>query len=177
VEEDSYGRILFVYSAPNVITQKTESALVVCQKLDKEYVYFYEDICYIPLSDSNNAIALLKEQNDWDCPLEDTKMSKRANHISFDLFIVTDSTLSYSDAIDTICDALKVEQAQIRALQFIDMDSAGNELFWCRTAANDGYMLLIASNRDVAVLEVSDCAASGKMIADFKAENNWKHGG
>jgi hypothetical protein len=178
LEKDDYGRIMFTYSAPNMITQETGTALVICQQIDREYVYFYEDICYILQDYDGDAAETLKAQNDWNCPLDYTKVSKRANEISFDLFIVTDSALPYGRVLEAVSGALKTGTDQISELQFIDMDSSGNQLFWCSAAANGGsksYILLVSCGGDVAVMELQDNVVAADEIADFKAENGWTY--
>jgi len=72
-ETDQYGRELFHYE-----TGKWD-IWVICQKSENEYVYYYEDDCYyvsendIPIPD--NKLTQLKLQNDWNKPLDNSKMT------------------------------------------------------------------------------------------------------
>ena len=78
VEEDSYGRILFIYYECNEISQYS---LVICQKSDDNYAYFYPDYNFISISIEEylydyevleavdsfpvDEIEELKTKNDW----------------------------------------------------------------------------------------------------------------
>ena len=180
LEEDEYGRILFVYSAPNIITQKEENAIVICQQIDRNYVYFYEDICYILQDHDKEAVEALKTRNNWNCPLDYARMSRRANQISFDLFIATDSTLLYGNILDAFSEKLGLETCQVTELQFLDIDSSGQELFWSCTAENGTtqcYLLLVSPACDVIVKEIQAGIFTPEEVSGFKAENGWTYGG
>lgn len=180
LEEDDYGRIMFSYSAPNTITQKEETALVICQQINEDYVYFYEDICYLLKEHDNHDIEIIKALNEWNRPLDYTKMSKRTNQISFDLFIVTESSMPYANVIQEVSEELGVEASQIVQLQFIDMDNTGNELYWGCTMVNDNvrfYMMHISSTSGVTTMELQEDVNISDIIAGFKLENGWTYGG
>lgn len=96
LDEDSYGRRLFCYSEDS----STGVSLVVSQKTDGEYVWFYLDYNFIsaPLAEGNNIVKIgsdipseitnpynnfssesiesLKEINDWGNPLDEGRMEK-----------------------------------------------------------------------------------------------------
>lgn len=178
LEKDDYGRILFSYSAPNVTTQEAETVLVICQKIDDEYVYFYEDICYTHQYDNQDAIKIIKEQNDWNQPLDHSKMSRRPNQITFDLFIAGNSTLLYGKVIQATARELGVSSSQLTQLHFIDADNSGNELYWSsciENSINQSYLLLVSSDYDVCVMKLDDVDISD-VIGNFKSENGWKYG-
>ena len=179
LEEDDYGRIMFSYSAPNVTTQETETVLVMCQKIDDEYVYFYEDICYTFQYDNQDAIKVIKEQNDWNQPLDQSKMSRRPNQITFDLFITSNSTLLYGNVIQAAARELGVSSSQVTQLHFIDADNSGNELYWSgssENSTNQSYLLLVSSDYDVCVMKLDDDVGISAVISDLKSENGWKYG-
>ena len=97
IEEDPEGRIIFELTGRNVISGERETVLVVCQHIDADYVYFYEDKCYLYPGYTETDIDSLKARNDWGSPLNWDKMSVRSNSISFDLYINTDSILEYQE--------------------------------------------------------------------------------
>ena len=66
LEEDSYGRVLFSYEIYNVVSGKEENALIVCQLMDGEDVYFYEDVCFLIGDYNDEDIVQIKEKNDWE---------------------------------------------------------------------------------------------------------------
>ena len=74
IETDNYGRTLFYYSERGPFG----CAIVIMQKSDDEYVYYYQDDCYMPYYNvdcayyfdfreifSDEDINTLKERNDW----------------------------------------------------------------------------------------------------------------
>ena len=179
LEEDDYGRIMFSYSAPNVTTQEKETVLVICQKIDDEYVYFYEDICYTFQYDNQDAITIIMAQNDWNQPSDHSKMSRRPNQITFDLFITSNSTLLYGNVIQAAARELGVSSSQLRQLHFVDADNRGNELYWSSSSENSigqSYLLLVSSDYDVIAMKLEDDDIVANVITDFKAQNGWAYG-
>lgn len=84
IEVDTYGRTLFtVQVGSSLYGESNVGGLVysICQKSDKNYTYYYDTVCYLPgrsLEEfTEDDIARLKEQNDWNKPLDENLMSKR----------------------------------------------------------------------------------------------------
>lgn len=90
IERDSYGRVMFFYNeGPLSVFGR---ALVIMQKSDGDTVYYYQDTCQIPHIYteypenyrefkyneiySEEEIALLKDVNDWNKPLDLEKCTK-----------------------------------------------------------------------------------------------------
>ena len=78
LDEDDYGRVLFVYCEHEIY------AVLVCQKADGDYVYFYPDYNYIAASKqkyptmpedyfTGDEIEALKEINDWNMEPDESK--------------------------------------------------------------------------------------------------------
>jgi len=78
LDEDDYGRVLFVYCEHEIY------AVLVCQKADGDYVYFYPDYNYIAASKqkypampedyfAGDEIEALKEINDWNMEPDESK--------------------------------------------------------------------------------------------------------
>ncbi|MBE6697758.1 MAG: hypothetical protein E7581_04465 [Ruminococcaceae bacterium] len=90
VDEDSYGRLLLCAQYANDVTfcfgSQTFMGYFICQTITNDWVYYYEDICYIlySTSDFSNAsqeevethLNELKTANDWNQPLNNEKMIK-----------------------------------------------------------------------------------------------------
>lgn len=87
LETDVQGRCLFAYSTWNEITEQEETAYVICQKYNQEQVSFYEGMCYTFENDSQQEFKELKELNDWNCDLDESKMTNCFYSVSFDLFL------------------------------------------------------------------------------------------
>ena len=90
VEEDEYGRILFAY---NEIYMDEKIYLLIMQKTDDKFAYYYQDINYligngkmfeyendfdaaIDNGFSNSEMEELKELNDWGREFDETKFIK-----------------------------------------------------------------------------------------------------
>lgn len=86
LEEDKYGRVLFLYDEHNVgycsrcgnTGDCYGMAYCILQKSDGEFSWFYQDACYMhTFTDDENAdLAQLKLRNDWDLPLNLGKCAK-----------------------------------------------------------------------------------------------------
>jgi hypothetical protein len=75
-EEDNYGRKLFFY---NELEGISAYSLVISQKSDSEYVYFYPDYNFISSEDevfSDEETEVLKRKNDWGKEINEDKCTK-----------------------------------------------------------------------------------------------------
>lgn len=179
LETDAYGRIMFEYCTYNAITGKDETAIVICQKFDSQYVYFYEDKCYLLYQNDESGRQLLKEKNDWDAPYDETKMSRRANKISFDLTIISDSELEFKQIRTAWCTELGIERAQIRDYCFLDMDNVGNAFYWLaieKDGTLETYYSIVAKDYSVNMLLHQDGSINTQNISDFKEACGWSYG-
>lgn len=179
LETDSQGRVLFSYTTHSVITDEDETAIVICQAIDSKNVYFYEDQCYLLGEPEDSDIEPLKEQNDWDCVLDYSKMSKRSNKVSFDLYIVTNNELVHKDVKNACTEELGIEESQIKELCILDKDPSGSGLYRL-IVENDGidekYYVLVNTDYEVALMEGSNEHAAPADIALFKQSNGWEYG-
>lgn len=76
LETDAYGRNLFVYE----MGLSSISALLIIQKTDEKFVYYYEDLCYLIQNTdaqdfSGNDKDLIKNNNSWNQPLDESLMT------------------------------------------------------------------------------------------------------
>ncbi len=178
LETDSYGRILFEYSAPNMITNNREAFLVICQKFDNEYVYFYEDICWTDAEYSSTEITRFKMQNDWNKPLITDKMSARRIKTTLDSTIITDSVFDYNTLRAAFADSLDISEGQIKELAFTDSDYHGHQLYWLSTDNSDisGYFVIAGKDYSVEFLEVRNNTVNADELAAFKYRCGWIYG-
>lgn len=176
IEEDKYGRTLFEFTGPNAITGEQATSLVICQSINAEYVYYYEDQCYLHQNHTKSDIDSLKKQNDWDLPLEWDKMSSRPNVISLDLYIVPDLVLKSEDTRNAIINGLTNMGVVLSEYCLLDVNPNGYELHWI-TATSGGavlnYFVMISPNYEIAFLPVADCRIDSNAIATFKHDNGW----
>ena len=178
LEEDSQGRILSEYVTKDHISGKEKTAYVICQDIDSEYVYFYEDICYAFAPADEEALKALKEQNHWNLPLEQGRMSRRKNSVTLDLFISLDCDLEYSKVRDACCKELEIESSQIKELCFLDGNGASQELYLLCVEEQESprsFFVLADASYSVSVMEIPEQQVSAEAIMQFKEANGWKY--
>lgn len=173
-ERDKEGRILFIYETKSAISNNVESAYVICQKIDSQYVYFYEDICYQLSTNEKFDIETLKELNDWDKSLDESKMSKRKHDISMDLFIMTESQLDHNKVVLLCCRAFDVDDSQIEFLTVLDVNQSGQAIYLLSIEQDDiteKHFVLADTNYEISFVEVD--ADSIDQLSVLKKENGW----
>ena len=80
IEQDSYGRTLFRAVVPSGLYGYGNDgiAYAICQKSDKQYTYFYPNVCYFLRSSqsefTDELLTELKLLNDWESELCEQKM-------------------------------------------------------------------------------------------------------
>lgn len=176
LEEDTQGRILFEFTRPNSITGESSTAIVICQHIDADYVYYYEDQCYLYNCNLEEDIAALKTQNDWGLPLDFGKMSVRPNKIMYDMVIKTNRVLYWRD-IERV---LKLKLANIQATlidhTMLDVNPNGYELHWIKAVTNKEntyYYAIIDTDYNIAFTLVESPTIDPLEIAAFKNANRW----
>lgn len=176
LEEDEQGRMLFEFTRQNNITGESGTALVICQYIDAEYVYYYEDQCYLYNCTSEEDIVVLKSKNDWGLPLYFDKMSVRPNVISLDLFIVPDRVLEWKNIQDTIKKGLAGLRATSVESHLLDVNPNGYELYWITAGTNGSktyYYAIIDSDYNIAFMPMENPTITPNEIAAFKYDNGW----
>lgn len=170
-QRDDFGRVLFLYETVNVITGNQEKAYVICQRMDSDRVYFYEDICYDSLADGTAGLDQLKLVNDWGKPLNTEAMSGRKYRISFDLFLMMDSETDYNELRKAVCTALDLQKQQVKSLVILDANPAGQELYFLSVEGGESYLVLLAEDASVFWVDTEDLSQS--QIHTFKQESGW----
>lgn len=176
LETDSQGRILFTYRTESIITKKIECVAVICQKYDRKAVYYYEDICYLISEWTSEDVENLKKMNDWDQPLDHSKMVCKSNKVTLDNCVVKDSKLVYSDLQESCCESLGVEEQQVEALCFLDTNNKDAELYWLEVNEASGeacYFALVNTDYQVHTLRVERTMQSLSELSAFKQDNGW----
>lgn len=175
LETDSYGRILFEYTAPDLISGEIKTVKVICQKTDDEYVYYYDTLCY----EMEDADALeLKALNDWNKEPDATKMTKRAVKTSFDGFIVTSATPEMSKIKAMFCDFVGISSENLIDICIDDIDPSGNSLYFAEYSEEAGIkkcFFSVSDNKicDVFQLKDSDIFSPEEYL-NFKLSSGWE---
>lgn len=179
IEQDSYGRTLFEYSTENAITSQEETIFVVCQGFDDDYTYFYEDINYIDSECSQEALDALKQQNDWNQPFDESKMSRRYNQVTFDLFIVPAEGLDNKKARKAVLEHMSIGEDEKIELYSIDTDSKGQEIY-CLNVMIDGekeqFFIFVNLSYEIETLKIEKGQFDKEAYVKFKHDNGWTYG-
>lgn len=177
IERDTSGRILFSYETFNVISNQKETAYVICQAYDKDYVYYYEDISFSFNEDSKNNWNELKEKNDWNKELVYNKMSRRENRLSLDLNIITNIEMDWNDIKEACAMKIGTTTDELYELCFLDKDEEGKVLCWMKTKDfEEKYFVIVDDKCNVQVFKLEDENNIYSIISEFKTVNNWSYG-
>ena len=181
LETDNQGRTLYRYSSDSYLGEKQESAIVICKKLGTNYVYYYEDLNYIIGSATQEAIDTLKAQNDWNLPLDDTKMSRRKIIVTFDLFV------NYEDGGHSSTEKpffawlreMQVAEADVVHSHVADCDANGLDLSYVFVNQNGEELLyFVITNMDTGEfswIRASSTCDFAAELRNFKNSMHWKY--
>ena len=187
IETDSYGRRLLRYDAYSEITKSRETTFVMCQKSESYGVYFYEDICYLPikgddaeasLTGGDEELSAFKAQNDWGLPLKEEKLSCRVVYspTKFPLYPV------YLDM--SIQRALRhLLQTEVQGIYWQDEDAwYEHSMYYVEMADGTRYMAMFSDDEDcyeglgIALLKIEEKELDREAYAAFKKANGWVYG-
>ena len=173
IERDDYGRILFEYKTNNFIFEQEKTAYVICQAIDSDYVYFYEDKCYV--FEFDNEFTELKSNNDWDCELDYSQMSRRSNKTTFDLYISVELKLNINIFKDACSKHLNIAESKIKDCCFDDIDLDNKSLFYMVVEAEieKKYVIIVDEEYNVFSMEITD-GFELSDLAQFKSKCGWK---
>lgn len=159
LETDQYGRIMFSYSAPNFISEQKETAIVICQKITKDLVYFYEDICFEFVQNEKSDFQTLKNRNDWNQPLDSSKMTYRNNKVSFDNFIITESIFDINKVKKLCCEKLNVYSSEITELCIDDIRPDDVAVFYMEVTSHGStknYFVRVSDGYEISFYEFNN---------------------
>ncbi len=181
LETDAYGRILFSMFDYSFFVGQEVTTLVIMQKQDDQYVYFYEDYCYAMEDFSEETKLVLKKKNDWNLPLNESKMSQRTVEVTFDLNIKRDTvikirTLKYHWKKD-----LAISEDQILSYAITDLDQCGKNLYWLLIENDMGieenyFTIFDVSLKKMYYFKVEDATAYMEGLRSFKQSCGWNYG-
>jgi len=155
LETDAYGRKLYRYN----MGETWVGMILIEQKADDSYTYYYEDLCYVMYrrgerDATNDEIAWLKENNDWDKPLDDTKM--RGAPIGSGDDNIADFKKVLSAVRETLAAMYPGEDTDI-TINGLEIDEDGTQLIfgelWFNKTGEHRYYLLSYSQFGAAVLQ------------------------
>jgi len=182
LEKDEYGRTMFVYSEDNDISAYS---LIISQKSDGKYVYFYPDYNFISApknSFSTEAVAGLKQANDWGNEIDLNKCVKVEIVRQKMAGPITDRQLS-----DLYFKAFGEDSGNYRASTFFITDDYGRSIYlgygWHeqKGQTDDGttiYKTLLFNpngsyDESKCIMELSDIHNYQDALKAFKMQNGW----
>ena len=180
IATDAYGRVLFrsdVYD----FNEGTAAVYAIYQAYDDDYVYFYEDICYLLFSEdvepTAEELAALKLENDWEKPLDNSKMSRRKVYVSYWLKLHSQSNLDRERIMAAWCTTLGIGD---RGVLFgsADVDHAGQEafVFWSNSHDVSNFYLIVDASYQIQSLPFEDIYDLHEKLPAFKKECGWTYG-
>lgn len=193
IEKDSYGRILFVYQTESGMLDSKKSTdllcIAICQQTKKQYVYFYEDICYLiapgNINDydavfSEENFTTLKNLNDWNCPKDESKMTKvryqGKEREDIASCTVSDYMKETRDRVNiALCKYLEISDSDTTIFYYCFATDTSIWVASVRTASNEKpslYIFNYSSNIGItAAQELKDPMNCQEQISDFKKEH------
>ncbi len=192
IEEDSFGRVLYKFmSYSRALGELNDDqiwTMLICQKSDKNYTYYYENYSFILSGgddDFENAeIEKLKVWNDWNKDLDDSKMTKVINDYS-PYGRLSLSYDEYDEISINIASYISFDDESKLYLDLIAIDANLKYFFIIREySSNENEVILGASyfailNQDfmiesndcvIKILDIVNCQAD---MAKIKERCNW----
>lgn len=187
VEKDSYGRRLFSYSMyrdKGFNGYERICIYAICQKSDKNYAYFYEDIFFI-IADSFESfeegdIENLKKLNDWDQPLNQDRLAKTSMDTKY---------TNYRRQINSreIFESTILENTDLIASPYlVNVDKNEKVFYYVGVSSIDkegiakyhnSYFMMLNSDGsydpDNFVVEIEDIYNYHDQMRTFKKKNGW----
>ena len=188
LDKDQKGRMLFKYEHESYQDdghEDEEAIIGIVQYHDKKFVYFYEDINFIPYTDDQEKIDELKRINDWGKELNFEKMSNKSLGISAFSLLMYDAECDHDYDIDRLTYLVSKElnlqnKKDEIELAFIACDGKERELYhvYCKTDENTviKYWMICNEDLELVFLKIEDGSLDMKALSEFKRSNGWYYG-
>ena len=175
IEKDKFDRTLFVYTEYGYLGNLQFSSLVIMQKSDKEYCYYYPDYNFIcketlireSIADfTEEEIAKLKQQNDWDNEIVLEKCEKK---------LISNYKTWFYDLDESELDNILFND-QFSYCKYITDDNYARKLV-CLGCNNNVYVAIInpdgTYDLEKGVFTPTDLLNYQDELKAFKELNNW----
>lgn len=196
LEKDSFDRVLFTYTE-----EKDTYSLLICQKYDYEYTYYYDDYSFINTiynssgnSFSDIQILELKEKNDWNAEINETKLTKKRIEREKSKPKQTFTESQFEDCFKRIAitNGYKGSDSIYRYSEYLTSDTYGKSLYYAYGVGLDtdgigatpdskktvfDLVFIFNSdgtyNEDTFVIRINDFYNYQDQLKEFKAINHW----
>ena len=180
IEQDTYGRTLYVHTKCDTNGEVTECVWIIYQKYDDDYVYYYEDICYTLSYDLVEKQEAFKTSNDWNQPLDESKMSRRKVYINMALVLTHESMLEEKRVESAWRESMNIKESQEVSILMDDVNPAGQCAYIVNltNAANetDHYYVIAQPDYEVKSMPFDDLEDLFAKVSAFKKECGWVYG-
>lgn len=175
ITRDRYGRCLTkgqVYFLP---TGKVEEIYAIMQKYDDNGIYIYEDNNYIFAEYGD--IEELKKRNDWNTPIDETKISyKKASYSIPDGVTLSNQTnINMTTVLDKFIEQTGISKDEITFELNCDIDSEGNclNMYVHEGDTRKVYAVVCNNDYDIKYLVVELNENYQKQISNLKQQIGW----
>jgi len=176
-ETDEYGRVMFYYEEGSIINAYN---ILIAQKSDDEFVYYYEDYNFI--SSCNNEFAkenieTLKANNDWNKPIDETKLIRKKIIEQEDI-----SSLDSNIIEEKFTKIMGAEWEFNATINELTTNEEGKKIVLVtavcgyREATDKYFALIIDSEGNFdkdEIMEITDHSNYQEQLKQFKEKNNW----
>lgn len=182
IDRDEYGRVLFLYRGYCELIKKEEAEiLIIYQKHDDDYVYYYEDMCYMFATPSSENINIIKERNDWGIPLDESKMSRRQVRVSFGGYLRPMSDLKEWKIKQILSKELGVD---IHTIIIDDVSPSKQEAYFVVLKNADAsspyydyaYYIIVDPSYQIRTMKIDSFEEFLQKLRPFKQECGWHYG-
>lgn len=190
IETDEYGRALYDIRVDTVYGIR---AFCIYQKVEEEYLYYYDNVCYRCFdrgAEYDEALLeQIKTENDWGKPLDLSKCVKKQLNAEEDLYpVVAHIHFAQLKNIETYIEkAYPAETAKYRVtVETCDKSANGLELYLIcvgevleRNQRNwiEHYLVVVhedgSYDPDNYIIKFNDLQKSNEPLAEIKERNGW----
>jgi len=203
IEEDGYGRMIYIFSGFSITAEDNERvgrqlwAVLIQQKTDDDYVYYYPDFNFIvkEFADSKQSVSkdvflentyhqlpkeeieALKENNDWNKPFNADKMIKKP---ILDFGKTIKAARVSEDGLKKVYEGEFKDNYPNPDNFFVYMtsDDFGRDIFFCRTVDDrlkykDSYLIMFFPDDSYLIYEITDLWNYQEELKEFKVTNLW----
>ena len=175
VEEDNSGRKMFLYFENTIVSTYS---IIISQKVDDNYSYFYPDYNFISAADndfSEEAIEGLKIKNDWDMPINTGKCvkveivrKKAEGPVSGGTLLELNSKALGDDAYN-----------HLSSIDFLTTDDYNRSIYFgYGEVGSERYIVMLFKpdgtyDESKCVMELTDLYSYQDELKEFKDLNDW----
>lgn len=185
-ETDEYGRIQFSFYTGNIM------GVCIMQKHDDKYVYYYDNVCYLVSEQFKEPtveeLDYLREINDWNQPLDESKMIER-KLIESTLYIRTIRNLERKELLRIFYSTMTDNEKYMTFVGLCDSSQTGQDLYFVSRTVNmsttggyeyvllDNYFMILNADGSYDpenyIIKFESLSQSNAPLAEIKERNEW----